>query len=81
MKKVRELLQQNDHKRGTRELFINEINELNFDNICAIGMFTTDSRFCSQFQNDQRNHKWEIVLTDKKMRILSRSVQLQLILI
>ena len=63
MQKVRLIVQQNDHKRGTKEF--RSLRELWFDDICAVGMFTTDSSFCSQYQNDLRNHqsgcKWKIM--------------------
>ena len=55
MWKIRLILQQNDHKRGTKQLPVTR--RLEFDDICAIGLFTTDSCFCNQFQNDERNHK------------------------
>ena len=55
MRKVRSVLQQNDHKRGTREL--QALKRLEFSDILSVGLFTTSSSFCSEFQNSQRNHK------------------------
>ena len=55
MQKIVLILQQNDDKRGTSEW--PSPNPLVFDDILSIGLFTTDSAFCSQFQSDRRNHR------------------------
>ena len=55
MAKIRLILQQNDQRRGTKELQVTK--RLEFEDILSIGLFTTDSVFCSQFLNDQRSHR------------------------
>ena len=55
MQNVRIILQQNEHKKGTKELM--SPNPFEFTDLCSIGLFTTDSSFCSQYQNDRRDIK------------------------
>ena len=63
MTKIRTILQTNDHKRGTKDLQVTR--RVEFDHICAVGLFTADGCFCSQFQKDLRDSqsgcKWSLM--------------------
>ena len=62
------ILQQNEDKVGPaiylKRVEYQSLRTLEFDDICAIGLFTTDSRFCTEFQRGLRSQfsgcKWEI---------------------
>ena len=60
MIKVRYVFQMNDDKRGKQEF---PATRLQFADICAVGLFTTDDMFCGEFQRCLRSHqsgcKWE----------------------
>ena len=53
MRTIRKYLKENDRERG-KQL---PVKKLDFKDLWAIGIFTNDTEFCSQFQKDLRDPK------------------------
>ena len=53
-------MEQNQDKRNSANLRATQM--LEFNDLCAVRLFTADTSFCNEFQTDQRNHnsgcKW-----------------------
>ena len=60
MQNIRRILKQYDDKRGTKEL--PRPGRMSFESLWAIGLFTCETRLCSEFQADLRSNtsgcKW-----------------------